>query len=49
VILGKFESLVKSFLIRLKVNSSLNQSILNQELGALFLSHVLRDLDSNFA
>ena len=43
--ISQSECLVELFLIGLKVDSSLNQAILEEELSALLGSHVLSDLN----
>jgi len=43
----KLESLFKTFLISFKVNRSLNETILDQELRTFLSAHILCDLDRN--
>ena len=49
VVFGKFEGIVEPFLVGLEVNSSLNETIFDEELSATFSAHALSNLDGNFS
>ena len=49
VVVGQRECLGKPLLIGFEINSGFNESVLDQELGALLSAHVLRHFDRDFA
>ena len=48
VVLSKLEGVIEFLLVCLKVNSSLDETVLDQELGTTISAHALCNLDSNF-
>mmetsp|Transcript_19212 Transcript_19212/g.26022 ORF Transcript_19212/g.26022 Transcript_19212/m.26022 type:complete len:291 (-) Transcript_19212:2899-3771(-) len=49
MVLGKLEGVVEALLVSLEVDGSLDQTVLDQELGAALGAHSLSDLDGDLA
>lgn len=49
MILSQFKGVVELLLIGLKINGSLNKSVLDEELSASFIAHALSNFDGDFA